>query len=48
MFGVKDKVLLKKRQGLFIQRTGLLKGILQGLFTKLSKAQGSKAHLGGI
>ncbi len=40
MFGVKDKVLLKKRQGLFIQRTGL--------FTKLSKAQGSKAHLGGI
>ena len=47
MFGVKDKVLLKKRQGLFIQRTGLLKE-LQGLFTKLSKAQGSKAHLGGI
>lgn len=33
MFGVKDKVLLKKRQG---------------LFTRLSKAQGSKAHLGGI
>lgn len=27
MFGVKDKVLLKKRQGLFIQRTGLWKGM---------------------
>lgn len=47
MFGVKDKVLLKKRQGLLYKEQVFWKE-LQGLFTKLSKAQGSKAHLGGI
>ena len=36
MFGVKDKVLLKKRQGLFIQRTGLLKGITTVSYTHLT------------
>ena len=35
MFGVKDKVLLKKRQGLFIQRTGLLKGITRSFHQAL-------------
>ena len=46
MFGVKDKVLLKKkRQGLFIQRTGLLKGITRS-FHQAFQGSGSKAHLG--
>ncbi|WP_418847172.1 hypothetical protein [Phocaeicola sp.] len=50
MFGVKDKVLLKKRQGLFIQRTGLWKGMTRSFHKAFqgSRLKGSKAHLSGI
>ncbi|HBJ22229.1 hypothetical protein GAS96_04740 [Phocaeicola vulgatus] len=44
MFGVKDKVLLKKRQGLFIQRTGLLKGITRS-FHQAFQGSGLKGSL---
>ena len=44
MFGVKDKVLLKKRQGLFIQRTGLLKGMTRS-FHQAFQGSGLKGSL---
>lgn len=47
MFGVKDKVLLKNVK-VFLYKEQVFWKEWQGLFTKLSKAQGSKAHLGGI
>ena len=40
--------IFKRNVKVFLYKEQVFWKELQGLFTKLSKAQGSKAHLGGI